>query len=169
MSNIVIVGGTGMLAPATREIARYVQCLTLVARDPGSLADEIGARVLRMDWTKDEDVSKAISSLSSMPPVTLLISWVHERGMACLPRFESVLMEGGRSIRVHGSSVGDPSNGVQTDPSPPSGVLRQDVVLGWIAKENGARRWLTDDEISAGVLTAFHEPQTRSLVVGQVS
>jgi hypothetical protein len=46
-------------------------------------------------------------------------------------------------------------------------VRRQDVVLGWV-DEPGGRRWLTDEEICAGVLEALERPERRAAVVGTI-
>ena len=165
MRNAVMIGGTGMLADAARVIARRSERLVLIARSPQSLAREIGAEALPMDWTDRESVGRTLAALRERDAGDLMVSWIHGAGLWCLPEFEALLAEGGRSIRVHGSAAGDPRNGIKTDPAPPAHVLRQDVVLGWI-NERGGRRWLTDPEISQGVLVAVDDPARRASVVG---
>jgi hypothetical protein len=157
-----------MLADASRELARRTSELTLIARAPEPLAAETGARALPMDWTREESVAEALAVLRRRPAPELMISWIHPAGLWCLTRFEALLAPGARSIRVHGSAAGDPRGGMKTDFAPPPHVARQDVVLGWV-NAPGGRRWLTDAEISAGVLNALDRPEQRAGVVGALT
>jgi hypothetical protein len=168
MEHALVIGGTGMLAGAVREIVRRAGALTLVARSPESLAAETGARALPMDWTRKDSVAHALARLREQPAPDLMVSWIHDDGLWCLSLFEALLAPGARSIRVHGSGAGDPRDGIRTDPPPPAGLIRQEVVLGWI-NQPGARRWLTHEEISRGVLAALDDPQRRPRVVGELA
>jgi hypothetical protein len=47
-------------------------------------------------------------------------------------------------------------------------LIRQEVVLGWI-NQPGARRWLTHEEISRGVLAALDDPQRRPRIIGELA
>lgn len=167
MRGAVMIGGTGMLAEAARAIARRAERLTLIARSPQDLAREIGVEALPMDWTRRESVREALAALRERDTPDLLVSWIHGSGLWCLPEFEALLASGARSLRVHGSAAGDPRHGIKTDPAPPAHVLRQDVVLGWVDEPRG-RRWLTDREISQGVLKAVGDPSLRASIVGSL-
>lgn len=149
MDHVLIIGGTGMLAEATRWIARRARTTILIARTPGALAAEIGARPLPMDWTREESVRAALSAVAKESTPGLMVSWIHGAGLWCLPEFERLMAPGARSIRVHGSATGDPGGGVRTDPPPPQGLARQDIVLGWVSEPAG-RRWLTHHEDQPG-------------------
>jgi hypothetical protein len=168
MRHALVIGGTGMLAGAVREIAGRAEALTLIARAPERLAAETGAEPLAMDWADRVSVAAALAHLAGRPAPDLMISWIHRNGLWCLTEFEALLAPGARSIRVHGSATGDPAGGVSSDPAPPAGVRRQDVVLGWV-NEPGGRRWLTNAEICAGVLEALDRPERRAAIVGTLS
>ena len=167
MTYVIIIGGTGMLSMASREIAQEVDNALLIARNPGQLAKNIGARSLQLDWKDKDTTNAAIHLLENERKADILISWVHKDGLWCLQGFENLLIEGGRSIRIHGSSVGDPSNGVKTDPPARKDINRQNVVLGW-KEELGGWRWLTDSEISESTLLAFRNPKLTSIMAGKV-
>jgi hypothetical protein len=168
MTYVIIIGGTGMLSCASRKITSQVDDVLLIARNPGKLAIDINARPLQLDWKVKPTTEASIGLLKSEPKADILISWIHDDGLWCLQQFEDLLVKGGRSIRVHGSAAGDPSEGVKTDPPPiRNDIQRQNIVLGW-KEENGRRRWLTDDEISEGVITAFKNPKLTSMIVGQI-
>lgn len=157
-----------MLADAARKIARRGARVTLIARRPDALAREIGAEPLAMDWRSEDDVARALAALGAQAAPRLMISWIHADGLWCLPSFEALLAVGARSIRVHGSAAGDPSAGIKADPPPPAHAVRQHVVLGWV-NGPGGRRWLTDQEISAGVLAALDDPAAAPRVVGTLT
>jgi NAD(P)-dependent dehydrogenase (short-subunit alcohol dehydrogenase family) len=70
MEHALVIGGTGMLAGAVREIVRRAGTLTLVARSPESLAAETGARALPMDWTRKDSVEHALARLREQPAPT---------------------------------------------------------------------------------------------------
>ncbi|MBS0359511.1 MAG: hypothetical protein JSS53_09595 [Proteobacteria bacterium] len=167
MTRVIIIGGTGMLSHASREISHVIDDLLLIARNPDTLAKDIGARSLRLDWKEKSAVNASICTLKNEPKADILISWLHEDGLWCLPLFEDLLIKDGRSIRIHGSAVGDPAEGIKTDPIPRTDIFRQNVVLGWIDESNG-QRWLTNHEISEGVLTAFKYPEKTSIIVGHI-
>jgi hypothetical protein len=168
MRHALVIGGTGMLARAVRRVAGEAQEVTLIARAPERLAAETGARPLAMDWADRASVAAVLARLADRSAPDLMISWIHRNGLWCLTLFEALLAPGARSVRVHGSAAGDPAAGVRTDPAPPAGVRRQDVVLGWV-NEPAGRRWLTDEEICAGVLEALAHPERRAAIVGTLS
>jgi hypothetical protein len=157
-----------MLAEAAREIAGRGARVTLIARSPEALAREIGAEALAMDWRSRDDVARALALLRARPAPDLMISWIHADGLWCLPGLEGLLAAGARSIRVHGSAAGDPRTGVTADPPPPAQAVRQHVVLGWVNEARG-RRWLTDAEISGGVIAALDDPAAAPRIVGTLT
>ena len=165
---ILVVGGTGMLAEASREMAKHARKLTLLARSPATLAEEIGAHAISMDWSDKDTVKSAITILQNDGPPDLLVSWIHNSGLWCLSDFETLLAPGGRSIRIHGSAAGHTQEGIKTDPIAPGHITRQNVVLGWVS-EQGTCRWLDHHEISAGVLYAFYNPKKLSNIVGTLN
>lgn len=165
---VLVIGGTGMLAGAVRHIARSAASLTLIARAPDRLAAEIGAHAVAMDWNDRASVAQALATVRGGGRAEVMISWIHSPGLWCLSAFEELLRAGARSIRVHGSAAGDPRRGIRTDPAPPPHVVRQDVVLGWVNAAQG-RRWLTDEEISRGVIEAYEDPGQTARIVGELT
>lgn len=167
MTRALVLGGTGMLAAATRHIALHYDETTLLARHPETLAAETGATPYAINWADRDKVMTLIENLATGPRFDLLLSWVHSPGIWCIPLLEDLLRSGGRSIRIHGSSVGNPAAGIAVDPSPRSNITRQNVVLGHII-ENKQKRWLTNAEISQGAINAFTQSGQAALVIGQL-
>jgi hypothetical protein len=166
LRHVLVIGGTGMLAPATRWLAGRAGRVTLAARRPAPLAAEVGAAALPLDWADRDGALAALASVGPAPD--LLVSWLHDDAVWLAAPAEALLPVGARSIRVHGSRSADPEVRRRRDPDPRADVRRQTVILGWVpdpAGEDG-RRWLDDDEISGGVIAAVERPDDATVVVG---
>lgn len=162
MTGILIVGGTGMLAGATRVLAAGAPRTVLVARRPEALAAEVGAEGVALDWAATD----AADRISAIPGgFDLGVIWLHEGACHLTRAFEDRLAPDARVIRVHGSQSMDPSVRAARDPAPRPDLRRQVVILGW-HHAPGGRRWLSDAEISAGVLAAHDHPALEALIVG---
>jgi len=81
---------------------------------------------------------------------------------------ENLLRSGGRSIRVHGSGSLDPAKRRLRDPDPRTDVARQTVILSWVVMAEN-RRWLTNEEISGGVIAALAAPDHETIIVGDAN
>jgi hypothetical protein len=162
---VLVVGGTGMLAGATRGVAARAAGLTLVARNPGLLAGALSARAVAMDWAAP-GARAAVAAIGG--GFHLAILWLHDEAVHLARPFEDLVVPGGRVIRVLGSRAVDPAVRAAREPDPRPGVHRQAVILGWHpdpAAPDG-QRWLSDGEISAGVLAAVADPALEALIVG---
>ncbi len=155
LGDALIVGGTGMLAGASAWMAARAAHLVLAARHPEALAERIGARAHRLDWsTRDTALPDG--------PFDIAVSWLHRGGLWLVPEIENRLRAGGRSIRIHPSSSRDPAALAARDGAAPGGIRRQNVVL-W---RNADGSWLSHEQISAGVIRAVREPVHDTLVIG---
>ncbi|MGH6997561.1 MAG: hypothetical protein ACREEO_05160, partial [Phenylobacterium sp.] len=102
-------------------------------------------------------------------PIDLAVAWFHTLKIAA-PRMLAQEMRG-RMFQVLGSATADPAHPhrLATAATVADGLadcrLRQ-VVLGFRVIDGGSR-WLTNDEISAGVLDAVRNDRPLS-VIGQV-
>ncbi len=166
LGRVLIIGGTGMLAEASRWIAARSEAVTLVARRPEALAAEIGATPVTLDWSDSE----AASRIAALPgSYDLAVIWLHDNACHLARPAEDLLEPHGRSIRVHGSLSADPQKRAARDPNPRPGIHRQVVILGWHHEPGGGKRWLSDGEISAGTIAAIREPRFEALTIGGAS
>jgi hypothetical protein len=163
-NNALVLGGTGMLAEASAYIASISSIISLGARNPEPLAGRLGAVPLILDWTDQET---ALCVLQNDSKYDLIVSWVHDEALEMIEPMEKLLVKGGRSIRVHGCESADPITRKKRDAGTRTDINRQTVVLGWI-NETGARRWLSHDEISAGVIRAVQNSGLATSIVGVV-
>ena len=149
----LIVGGTGMLAEASRWIATRAKQTVLAARHPEALAAEMGATPWAMDW---RDQCSGLSTLVPMPEFDLVLAWLHQDGLWLAEHLQSKVAGGGRFVHVHGSAALESAVLARR-----SVAGAQNVILG---RKGG--RWLSKPEISAGVIAALDAPFTPRVVIG---
>jgi hypothetical protein len=167
----LVVGGTGMLRGAVLGLARDRE-VTVVARGARRLdalrAASGSVHPARADWHDLPGLEAVLEgAVAARGPFSLAVAWIHadapEAPVAAARRVR------GRFFQVLGSAAADPS---QPDPSRRArfdalpGLAYHEVILGFVV-EGGRSRWLTDAEISRGVLDAVAAGLPR-FVVGTV-
>ncbi len=162
----LVVVGTGMLAGASRWLAAQGWAVTLAARRPEALAQEIGAAPLALDWYDRDSAQAVLAALS--PGFAMGVIWLHDDAVWLARAAEYQLAPYARVIRVHGALSADPKVHASREPDPRPGIWRQSVILGWhpdpAARDR--KRWLTDAEISGGLIEALETPDPSPLIVG---
>jgi hypothetical protein len=145
----LVLGGTGMLAGAAATLLADGWHVVLPSRRRPALTG--GAHWVRADWSDPDTLAKAAGDALD-GPADLLVAWVHrEVRTAVLRVVEPLLAPGAPVVEVHGSASANPLGGCPDQVLP--GHSTQQVVLGYV-RHAGRTRWLTHDEISAGVLDA---------------
>lgn len=162
----LVIGGTGMLRRATVAIAQRSRKLTAIARTEASLdalasllSDRDDDRYKTLDWNEPEQFLWDLQLLvEEVGPPTLVLAWLHDVNLG--PRVAvavSIPESSSDFFQVIGSSGGNPYSGA-TNLRSQVKALRYvnyfQVVLGF-KRDARARRWLTNDEISDGVLEAI--------------
>ena len=165
--HILVVGGTGMLSGLVEALAGDGGRLSLLSRHASSVAGENG---LDCDYHDTDAFSAALeAAVERSGPIDLAIAWFHRLKIAA-PRLLAEQVEG-RLFQVLGSATADPAHpdrlGRAADVAEglPACRLRQ-VVLGFKLAPGGAR-WLTNAEISQGVLDAVSADRALT-IIGQV-
>lgn len=163
-----VMGGTGMLAGATRWLAERSERVLLAARRPDALAGELGAEAPRLDWS-DPAAPDLIGAQAGAHDLALI--WLHDEAAALSRHCEDTLTPGGRVIRVHGALSADRGMRARRQPDRRQDVAQQIVILGYHPEPDaeGGKRWLTDDEISGGVIAALRDPSLEALTIGSAS
>lgn len=155
-----------MLRAASVELASRSRVMTSVARTTRSLtavhsllsASSATHYMLALDWTKhDEFLDLLRQHLALTEHPDLVVAWIHDDELAL--RFAAGLSPAEPSCRffhVVGSATSDPSliaARFRKQLLRPNVAYHQ-VILGYEVA-NGEARWLTDEEISAGVVDAI--------------
>lgn len=169
----LIVGGTGMLANATRFIRARSERVTLVARRASAAAAALGispADACPLDWSNTSAFAAELSPRISAAPPDLALLWIHDNGHhTLLWLLDQLKMRTVLIVHVLGSASGDPRGGdreLNVIVTKPPQIHYVTVVLGSKVLPGGARRWLTDEEISTGAIEAIRVG--RNVVVGEI-
>ncbi len=171
-AHILVVGGTGMLAGLTEALAGDGGRLSLLSRQASRFAGPDNLTGYDVDYL---DKAAFVAALEAAGPVDLAVAWFHSVKIPAARRLAERIGSprgSGRLFQVVGSATGDPTHldrlatAADVAANLPQCRLRQ-VVLGFQI-EDGRSRWLTDAEISGGVLAAVRADQLYT-VVGQVA
>ena len=168
INHLLVIGGTGMLSQAALTLAEHSDAISIVARTRKSL-DSLGSRLLdspvvynpiQIDYQSTALLEKALqAAIESYGPIDLVVAWIHSNAPDVPLIVASIAAEKSLAVdffHVLGSSSADP----QSVPNPIELRLREipaliyhKVILGFVI-EGGDSRWLTNQEISRGVIDA---------------
>lgn len=161
VAHTLVVGGTGMLSGLCEALAGDGGRLSLLSRQ-SSGPDGFGC-----DYYDRASFSAALdAAVARSGPISLAVAWFHSLKIDA-PRLLAQQVEG-RLFQVLGSAAADPSHPWRLETAQkvadglPGCALRQ-VVLGFKV-EAGRSRWLTNAEISDGVLNAVRTDAPLSIV-----
>ena len=154
--NILVVGGTGMLAPAVDDLLAAGVRVVSASRHASSstAAQHRFLTAVDVDWADLDFVTKALAAVDA-DSLRAAILWVHSpyrdpisTGLhAALPR--SV-----HFVRLWGSGGGDPCAAADAATALPRRNISE-VFLGSLPDGRGGRRWLSHREISDAALAAL--------------
>lgn len=178
-NHVLVVGGTGMLREVTLELARRGFAVSVVARSRGPLCELARSACalagtihpVAVDYRSGSRLRAAlVSAVKQRGPVTLVVSWIHsdapEAARIILMSIASPSRQAVRYFDIRGMAWADPSHESVRPPTEPAifqDVAYRCVVLGFVL-ELGRSRWLTDHEISSGVLSAVERDEPRHVV-----
>lgn len=185
--HLLVVGGTGMLRGVAVEFARRGWTVSVVGRRaaaleaPAAEADALpGAIVpLAADYTETDALCASIRQrCSALGAPSVAVAWIHMTAPDAPRRIARELVAAAGEapvVFVHVLSrlrTRDPRDRSVPIPCPDEAQLRRadglsyrQAVLGWVVEPSGPR-WLTDDEISAGVIDAI-DSGTEVTLIGQ--
>jgi hypothetical protein len=163
----LVVGGTGMLSELVRALAGDGERLSLLSRQASAAAGDDG---FDCDYHDQDGFRDALDrAVARSGPIDLAVVWFHTLKIDA-PRLVAERVAG-RMVQILGSATADPAHperlefAQQIVAGLPGCDLRQ-VVLGFKV-EDGQARWLTNTEISQGVLEAVGADRSLT-IVGQV-
>ncbi len=174
----LVVGGTGMLWGASLALAQRGYTVSVVARRQRRLEALVQAAVglpgsihpIPVDYQDTEALIAALAAAQErFGPVELALIWIHSTAPAAplaVARLVGSPQRPCRYFHILGSAWADPS---RPDPdrwaafTALDNIRYREVILGFV-HEGGGSRWLTDAEISAGVLAAVDTDQPRTIV-----
>jgi NAD(P)-dependent dehydrogenase (short-subunit alcohol dehydrogenase family) len=164
----VVVGGSGMLAGLCRALARDGWEVTVIGRDQGKLARATDGdprlHPLSVDYENLPAYADALAdATAARGPVSLAVCWIRPWAPNSLRLTAGALEDGGHLLHVLGTSAGDASAETVAELESRTEIVYGQVQLGSVS-DGKRRRWLTDEEISAGVYAALRAGKSYCLV-----
>ncbi|WP_424949936.1 short-chain dehydrogenase [Deinococcus sp.] len=155
LTRTLVVGATGMLARLVRALAEEGDDVTVLARRACTGGGQVQS--LTVDYRNTEALEPALKRAGLFDR---MVAWIHSDAPEASETIRRHVL--GDVLHVLGSAATDPGLPAHI---PAAGEPRE-VILGFV-RDGGHFRWLTDAEISTGVLAALRSGEPRS-VVGRV-
>lgn len=168
---ILVVGGTGMLKPAVDQLLVSGTSVFVVARNPHrATPDNKTSGVftpVRGDWERPSELVDAVLEATGGRRLPTLVFWAHSpHRFPLIKELDRALEPPATVVRIWGSATRDPRMALSHDEHVLENHNVRDVVLGY-EQTAGRNRWLTNGEISDGVLKSLAE-DTSMQVVGKI-
>lgn len=167
----LVVGGTGMLAGAVRSLVQRGWRVSVLARRASAFAmREPGVVGLDCNYNDTDALVATLNrARDGEGSIDLAVGWFHTLGPApMLATRTGCLGTPGRFFHVLGSAMDDPEHPERLERAARAAdgaafCLYRQVILGFEPSRDGAR-WLTNEEISAGVLKAIDDDAAVSTI-----
>ncbi|WP_103108307.1 short-chain dehydrogenase [Brevibacillus reuszeri] len=169
----LVVGASGMLTEVARWLAEQGYQVIVVGRDRAKLERvRDGSRyphlftLLSLDYGQTDQLREAMEQLIvEQGHIELIVAWIHSTAPEALSTIQQVLSRPKKTWNLYhvcGSRAWIKPPLVQEF----AGCSYHRIILGFVCEEKGSR-WLTNEEIAQGVISAIQskEPQT---IVGSV-
>lgn len=174
MAHDLVIGGSGMLAGLVEKMADGTRTISVIARSPRRLQQLAsraqGVQPLPCDYENTAALHQTIADATAQNgPIERAVCWIHSTAPDAMPIVAPFVS--GSLVHLFGSAAADPSNPAllegwqQKFEGMP--LNYKQVVLGFV-REGSASRWLTNDEICAGVEKALNS-NDKLTIVGTVT
>lgn len=172
MRHALVIGGTGMLSKVSLWLVNEGYNVSVIGRSPERInqlisASEDTARItpLLVDYRCEIELIEQLKvAIKKNGPFDLVVAWIHSAGKNALDVISHELSYDNltwRLLHVLGSSAN--LEEVKNKVTIPNNCLYKQVQLGFII-ENDNSRWLTNEEISAGVIEAISNDKSVTIV-----
>lgn len=172
MRHALVIGGTGMLASTSLWLVSQGYQVSIIGRNPFRMEslisksiDQTAITPILVDYS-DEVILKEKLKLviQKNGPIELVIAWIHSYARNTLDTISQEVSnqtEGWRLFHVLGSSKD--LDEIKKEVNVPDSCQYRQVQLGFIL-ESGRSRWLTNEEISQGVIDSVQNDRLRHTV-----
>lgn len=173
MVHALVIGGTGMLANTSLWLVGQGFHVSVIGRNEfrmGSVihqsSDSSQITPIIVDYCNIPLLqTKLRATIEQNGPIDLVIAWIHSYAGRTL---ESIVSEVSscrnrpwKLFHILGSSAN--LSGIQENLNLPNSALYYQIQLGFII-ENGHSRWLTNEEISQGVIDSIRQNRLITIV-----
>jgi len=179
MAHALVVGGTGMLKEVTLYLLQRFDTVSVIARSPNGfkkLEQESGKlsshlNKLQLDYTHYNDLtSLLIKAIKDFGEINLAVSWIHSSAPLAPLLIAKVINDTSQHFdfyEILGSSHIHPENEKREEKFTDfENIKYHKIILGFVIEAKSSR-WLTNEEISRGVIEAI-EKGDEDYVIGTV-
>lgn len=181
MSHILITGGTGMLKDAALFFAKHSFTVSVIGRNQLRLDELINQKTetgfinpIKVDYKNYEMLEeKIISAVDSHGIIDTSIHWIHSKAPEAPYVIAGILNKQNiksKFYHILGCEFANPHlKGAEVESSFErfENLIYRKIILGFV-NENNSARWLTNYEISNGVIDAVSS-ERNLFIVGAVS
>lgn len=180
MSHVLITGGTGMLREVSLYFAAHGMNVSVIARNPEKFEELILSKgsygfinPVRVDYSDYEQLKRKLANAVNIyGPVETAVNRIHSTAPEAPHIIAEILNESDIPLKyfhVLGSEYANPLN-QKEDFKETFNIYKnisyRKIILGFVI-ENEKSRWLTDTEISNGVIDALKKDE-EVFIVGKV-
>ncbi|RLQ89835.1 short-chain dehydrogenase [Planomicrobium sp. Y74] len=169
MKHALVIGGTGMLAQASVWLSQNGYRVSMIGRNPEKMQRLIeknpeGIIPVSVDYKATEKLAEQLSHIQQKNgPIQLVLAWIHSDGPDVIPCLIDSLPRDSEWKLFHVNGSSSNLEEIKARVSVPAHVRYHQIQLGFHL-ENGTSRWLTHDEISAGVIEAMRDGKAQYIV-----
>ncbi|XKE94652.1 short-chain dehydrogenase [Metaplanococcus flavidus] len=173
MKHALVIGGTGMLAQTSVWLSQNGYRVSVIGRNPEKMQqlvekDPEGIEPVLVDYRDTEKLAEQLSHIQQKNgPIHLVLAWIHSDGPDVIPCLIDSLPSDPEWKLFHVNGSSSNLEEIKSRISVPAHVRYHQIQLGFHL-EDGTSRWLTHDEIPAGVIEAMREGKVQ-YVVGTLS
>lgn len=169
LKHALVVGGTGMLSDAVLWLAQNGYHVSVIGRNPGKmnrlLKKHAAIKPILVDYRNEEDLKDNIEeAIQQNGAFELIVAWIRSDARQAL---ESIFAQNSSYVQewklMHVLSSGRDAEEVRAGLKIPHGCDYSQVQLGFMI-QNESSRWLTNNEISSGVIKAIQLDQPYHVV-----
>lgn len=162
----LVVGGTGMLADVVQWLVGQDYQVAVVGRNRERFlrAQLASVEYIQQDYHQTDELRVAMGALLlHSGPFDLVVSWIHLTAPEALTTIQMALSRQEQEWRLlHVCGSGAWKRPPQVVPT--ANCLYRRVILGFVLTEGDSARWLSNQEISEGVIDAIRSDQPLSIV-----
>ena len=169
MSHVLIIGGSGMLKETSISLASKYDYVTVIGRNKKKMEALINQcnniNPLYLDYHDTSNLKLEIEEqIRKLGHIDLIVAWVHSTAPNALFTIINVVSKQRNNwnlVHILGSSSNLET--IRKNISVPENCTYSQVQLGFV-RENNQTRWLTNIEISSGVIKAISQKEANYIV-----
>lgn len=175
MKHALVVGGTGMLSGVSLWLLNQGYHVSIIARNSGRMKDlieqaDLDSHItpLFVDYSNNDELQKKVhATINKNGAIDIVVAWIHSTApdaLKIIAKEVSISKSEWELFHVLGSS--SDLNRMKREVTMPIGCAYHQVQLGFVI-EGPRSRWLTNMEISDGVIEAINK-RNKILTIGQI-